>query len=334
MGERAVKREWGWSTALWTFVLGATGLAALGAAWGGVRASLIGAAELKDVFIEGRGFPKTLHDPAGIAQMLQAPPKRIVSATVASDEIFLEILDPERLVAVTLYSEDPVRSNVAGKLPPKETAVRLPQAEIERILMLEPDLAIVAEFSYAETVRLMISSGVAVVRLRQAESFEAICRNIELLGAATGAEARARKLVETLRRRVETVKAAVAGRPRPKVLFYAYPDAGVTTRGTGTLIDEMIENAGGRNVARERGLAGIAKLTLEEALESEPEVLVFFDPLLLDQTVKDPVWQAVPAVRSGRVYLISEASLMTVSQYAADGQERIAHALHPEAFAP
>lgn len=332
MGEHALKREWGWSTALWTFVLGAAGLAALGAAWGGVRASLIGAAELKDVSIEGRGFPKTLHDPAGLAQALEAPPKRIVSATVASDEIFLEILDPDRLVSVTQYSENPIRSNIAGKYP--KNIVRLPQAEIERILMLEPDMAIVAEFSYAETVRLMISSGIAVVRLRQAESFEAICRNIELLGAATGSEDRAVALVETLRRRIEAVKAAVAGRLRPKVLFYAYPDAGVTTRGVGTLIDEMIEFAGGRNVAREQNLQGIAKLTLEEALESEPEVLIFFDPNLMAQTVQDPVWQAVPAVRSGRVYLISEASLMTVSQYAADGMERIAHALHPEAFAP
>lgn len=332
MGEHALRREWGWSTALWTFVLGASGLAALSVAWGGVRASLIGAAELTDVSIEGRGFPKTLHDPAGLAQTLQAPPKRIVSATVASDEIFLEILDSKRIVAVTGYSEDPVRSNIPGKYP--NEIVRLPQAEIERILMLEPDMAVVAEFTYAQTVRLLISSGISVVRLREADSFEAVFQNIRLLGAATGAEKEADALVASIQRRIEAVEAAVASRSRPRVLFYSYSDNGVATRGSGTLIDEMIRRAGGANVTQERGLKGLDELTLEEALELEPEVLLFFDPDLMKQTVDAPVWQAVPAVRSGRVFLISEASLMTVSQYAVEGLEAIARVLHPEVHAP
>ena len=55
------------------------------------------------------------------------------------------------------------------------------------------------------------------------------------------------------------------------MLYYEPPGY---TRGTGALIDEMIDRAGGSNVAREMGLKGVAEIGFENVLALRPEVIV------------------------------------------------------------
>ncbi|MCZ7647204.1 MAG: ABC transporter substrate-binding protein [Planctomycetota bacterium] len=282
--------------------------------------------------VEGETFPKTLLDPAGERIRLERPPQRIVSATLVADEMLTEMIAPERLVAVTAYAEQPGVSNCREKLPPH--AARLQQAYTEEILALRPDLVFVADYSEANTVRQLLGAGIPVVRLGQERGFEAIARNLALLGAVTGEEARAADMAASMRARIEAVKRRVAGRPRPRVLYYTQWG---TTAGVGTLIDEMIELGGGRNVARELGLKSVTQVQLEAVLAARPEVLIVQGYLesgeaAVRRLLDDPLWAGVPAVRDRRIHAVPAKSMGCVSQYGVEGLEAVARALHPEAF--
>src|SRR5262249_27427163 len=70
-----------------------------------------------------------------------SPPRRILSHTLATDEILLELVPVERVVGVTNLVDDPEISSVPGRYP--DHVPRLREADAERIIGLNPDLVCV-----------------------------------------------------------------------------------------------------------------------------------------------------------------------------------------------
>ena len=175
-----------------------------------------------------------------------------------------------------------------------------------------------------------------MLRLARFGSFRDIQNNLRLVGQAVGEEARAGALIREMDQRLERVKARVAGRARPRVLFY-FP--GGDTLGKDTLLDEMIGRAGGVNVASELNLERESRIPTELIIGIQPEVILLAawspkpedDPAL--QILNDPLWKEVPAVRNGRVYSLREGWITCVSQHAVSGVEELARRFHPEAYA-
>ncbi len=319
-------------TAILPVLLALAGGAALFLSGSAARVTLLGGRPWQETRVEGRAFPKHLIDPAGMVQILPAPPRRIASAILSGDHILTALVAPDRLAAVTYLVDNPSLSNIAGVVPASVPRIH---AEIETILALQPDLVLVAGYTRATTVRLLVAARIPVVRLHGYGSFQGVMRNIRTIGAAVGAETRAERITGAMQRRITAVEQRVRGLPRPRVLQYA---AGGYTAGAGTLIDEMIERAGGANVAREAQLMGPARLPLEMAISLQPEVIVVADWSATSSTeavqalLRDPRWQQVPAITSGRVYAVRGAWLEAVSQYAVRGLEAIARLLHPGVF--
>src|SRR5438128_2379394 len=69
-----------------------------------------------------------------------APPRRIASLNLAADEMLVELVSPDRLVAVTSFSDDKSPSNVAGRVP--ASVARVTHARLEQLVALKPDLVI------------------------------------------------------------------------------------------------------------------------------------------------------------------------------------------------
>ena len=297
-----------------------------------ISGAMVGAREFHPARVEGAAFPKRLVDPSGRVRLLPAPPRRIVSSYLGSDEILAVLVDHSRLAAVSIYSDDASSSNCLGAFPPPVRRVR---GEPEEILALRPDLVLVTNFTEDGTVRLLDGAGVPILRCASWESFDGVLAHIRLLGAAVGAEAGAEELARAVERRLAAVAARVRGRPRPRVLYYEVPGY---TRGAGALIDEMIERAGGSNVARELGIRGVAELGFESVLALRPEVLVMPGFGVGPSATEIPVslthaagWSEIPAVKNGRVHVVPASAITSLSQHAARGLEELARIIHPDA---
>lgn len=280
----------------------------------------------------GAGFPKRLIDPAGREHLLEAPPRRIVSAILAGDEMLAELVPVERVVGVSNLVDDASISNVAGHYPPGIARVR---ADAEVLLALQPDLVLVSTYSDAAAVRMLLAAGVAVVRVAAFDSFDEAAASLRLLGEILGVPMRANAAVDEMERRLAEVAAQVAGRTRPKTLYYS---RGGSTGGPGTLTDEMIQRAGGYNLIRETGITGHRQITRELAIALQPEVIILSDwsggggSAVADELRNSPAWQAAPAVRNGNVYALPGGWVTSGSQFRVAGVEALARRLHPEAF--
>ncbi len=280
----------------------------------------------------GDGFPKRLIDPLGRGHQLLAPPRRIASAILAGDEMLAGLVPTDRVVGVTYLVDDPGISNVADHYPEEIPRIR---TEIEALLALRPDLVLASTHSDAAGVRMLLSAGVAVARFATFDSFEEVARNLELLGEILGEPEAARTVLAEMGQRLAAVRKAVAGRPRPRVLYYSLSGS---IGGRGTLADEMIQLAGGYNLVRKTGVTGYQRITRELAIALQPEVMILSgwsgsDDAAGDERLRtDPAWQAVPAVRNGKVYALRGAWVTSGSQFRVAGVEALARLLHPEVF--
>ena len=291
---------------------------------------LLGVWEPPQTLLEGDSYPKLLSDSSGLVQILERPPQRIVSTILAGDEMLTALVAPSRLVGVSSFAADPMLSNCAALIPPHARQAR---AEAEAILSMEPDFVLAAGYIRSETIRFLAAVRTPVLRLSRFGSFVDIQNNLRLVARAVGAEERAEAIIKEMDLRMEQVRLRVSGRPRPRVLFY-FP--GGETLGGNTLLDEMIERAGGFNVARALNLERESRIPTELVIGIQPEVVLVAawspkpedDPAL--QILHDPVWREVPAVKNRRVYSLREGWLTCVSQYAVKGVEELANVLHPD----
>ena len=123
-----------------------------------------------------------------------------------------------------------------------------------------------------------------------------------VLGVTERAEAIAR-YVETTERLIDERLKDIPASARRKVYLARQPN-GLETGLTGSINTEIIERAGGVNVA-ERGNArgGIANVSIEQVLAWAPDTVITWDPNFFAGYASDPAWAAVSAVQQKRVFL-------------------------------
>jgi len=299
--------------------------------------------ELFVLFEEGQGnfttqinsdtFPKKLTDVTGISYQLQKPPQRILSSTLATDHILAELIDPQRLVAVTSYVDYPSLSNIVGVYDKRIPRL---QGEIESMLALQPDLVFVASYSTPETVRYLLRSGIAIVRLSEFKSFNDIFNNIRVVASVTDTQQRAEQVIKAVKQRISHIQEQVKDKPKARVLYY---DMNGYSVGGNSLMDEAIMLSGGINVAQGVLADGEQKISEELAISLQPDVIVMNQWVFNEaQGENSPAqllsakkaWQNVPAIKNGRVYAVPGTWLRSVSQHRIKGVEAIAKLLHPQ----
>ena len=183
--------------------------------------------------------------PAGAGSDLPKP-KRIVSLNLCIDQILLDLVPRERIGGVSFLAADPSMSLVA------EEAKALPsvRGSAEEILALDPDLVLAGEYTTAATVDLLRRLGQRVEIVPMATSFAQIRDVVLLMGQLTGEEQRAQTLMTDFDTRLAEVKARAVVRseaPRPRAVAM---QVNSLASGEGSLINEVLGEAGFDNVAR------------------------------------------------------------------------------------
>jgi len=256
-------------------------------------------------------------------------PRRIASLNLTADEILVEIIPVDRLVAATAAADDVGTSNVVGRIPP--SVARFRRAEMERLLALSPDLVVVSEYTDADFLRLVERSGMRVHRMGGLDSLRGIRAAILDLGRAVGSEEGAARLAARYDARLAELARRLAGVPRPRVLYWA----GGMTAGGGTAIGALIEGGGAANVGRELGLEGIAPIGAERAFVADPDYVLVGEGWKSTEALKaHPLLSQMRAVKQGRIVAMPTELLVTLSHHAADACWWLAGALHPDRVPP
>jgi iron complex transport system substrate-binding protein len=283
--------------------------------------------------VHGEGFPKKLTDSFGYRFTLAQPPKRIISAMLASDEILLDLVSRERIAVVSSYATDPANSNCVEKAHGIPTVTNL---AVEDVLALKPDLILTARFTSARVITQLRQCQMPIFCIGRFDSLQDIRENVLLVGAAVGEETRAEKIVGWMEQVLHEVKNRVAGADKkPRVLYY-YLRA---TAGKGTIFDEMVQVAGGVNVAAEAGIHGFKSISAELIPAMAPEVVIVpysgekvgatleeLEPGLL----KDPIWQYIRSLDTVEEFGLPQRHLGCISHHVVKAAAGLAHLLHPK----
>jgi iron complex transport system substrate-binding protein len=283
----------------------------------------------------GGGAWRRIEDRSGRVLELPDPPARVVSQTLASDEVLLELLPDARLVAVSALALDPRYSLVV------EAAQRVPETvlhDTERLLSLRADLIVVASFTTPETLRQLDHAGAPVLRLRRFDGIAAIRDNIRTLGFAVGEDAAAAELIAAMDRRIGAARERVAATlesPPPRVVSWD----GAIASGAGTIFDDVLRLLHAENPASSAGLVGWPRVGVEQILTWDPEaIFLAASPGEEDDVrrplVEDPRLALTAALRHGRVHAIDAALFSTVSHHVAGLVEAVAERLAPESLDP
>jgi len=232
-------------------------------------------------------------------------PERIVSMAPSCTEILFAVGAGDRVVGVTEYCDYPPEVEGIEKIGGYSTP------SLEKIVALEPDLIVGAYGNPADVIYWLIDEeahpGIQYpVYSMNPKNIEEILAHIKVTGAITKCE-EASSLVDDLRERLEEIEEqtdAIGEEQRPRV-FYNIGD--FFTAGDGTFINEIIETAGGTNIAADK--SGYFIMNLEELIDKNPQVIICDSGMgsmseAKEDIINDPRLQIVDAVKNSWVYVI------------------------------
>ena len=260
-------------------------------------------------------------------------PKRIVSLVPALTEMLYAIGAGPQVVGVSSFDDFPPEV----KSLPRVGALIDP--DMERILSLRPDLVVVYGSQTAVETQLA-RAGIRVYSYRHA-GLAGVFSTIRDLGRSVGRERESEQLTQQLQQRLDSVKTRVATLPRVRTLLVFERDLGTlrglyASGGVGFMHD-ILGIAGGTNVFADVSREAVQP-SVETILARAPNVILEVRPTGLPrERIPDErrVWDSlpsIPAVRDGRIRIVTDDYLVTPGPRVAQAAEAIARLIHPEAF--
>jgi iron complex transport system substrate-binding protein len=253
---------------------------------------------------------------------------RIVSLVPNVTEMLFAIGAGAQVVGVSTYDDFPPET----KSLPRVGALLDP--DTERILSLRPDLVIVYG-SQTELEGQFARAGIRVYAYRHA-GVDNVMQTMRELGTLTGHAADGERAARDVKAQLDATRARVRGRPPPRTMLVIGRDAaalrGVYVSGGVGFLHELLEIAGGADVFDDIKREGVQPSN-ETMIVRAPDVIIELhsreqpppDTLQKERAAWN-LLSSVPAVRNGRVHLLSAGPRL------ARAADALARVLHPEVF--
>ncbi|MGH9200467.1 MAG: ABC transporter substrate-binding protein [Vicinamibacterales bacterium] len=260
-------------------------------------------------------------------------PQRIISLVPALTEMLYAIGAGPQMVGVSSYDEYPPEVNALPKVG------ALIDPDTERIFSLKPDL-VVTYGSQTDLQAQFQRASIPFFNYRHG-GLAHVTATMRDLGARTGHVSEAEAASRAIETRISAVRARVAGARRPKTLlvFGREPRTlrNIYASGGRGFLHDMLEAAGGEDIFSDIDRESV-QATTELVLARKPEVILelrsdeFRDREGIGMKMEIESWSplaSVPAVKNGRVIILTGKALVVPGPRVADGVERMSKALHP-----
>lgn len=182
---------------------------------------------------------------------------------------------------------------------------------LETLLALSPDIILVWWWTFSAMDEKMAQTleplGIPVVYMAL-DQLADYPKAFDFLGDLLGRETRARSLgryAQAVLDDAERVRDGIPEESRVSVYYAEGPD-GLSTECHASIHAQLIPLSGGKNVHRcvQHTRVGKQKVSMEQVLDYDPQVIVFHENAFVKRLSGDPRWQHIRAVESGRVFQI------------------------------
>jgi len=299
-----------------------------GSACGLMLRWLLSALILSCIYFPDDLAARTVTDQLGRIVQVPDTPRRVVSLAPNITEIIFSIQREDLLVGVSRFSDFP---EAAREIPKVGSYIQL---DLERIVSLRPDLCIAIKDGNPREVAMRLEElGIPVYAVNP-QRLDSILETVSEIGALLNAEDQADRLTAQLRGRIRHIDELVAGATYRPGVFFQIGVSPIVSAGTDTFIHELVERAGGRNLAgTERGYPQFSR---EQVLGLSPEVLIITSMArgaLFEEVRSEWLeWKSMPAARDERIYIQESNLFDRPSPRLVEGLELLTRLIHPELF--
>lgn len=262
---------------------------------------------------------------------LSGPAQRVVSFAPSNTEILFAIGAGNQVVGRDTLSDFPEEAKSVTDIGSTFDALNT-----EQIVSLKPDLVLAAEINTPEQVKQLEDLGLTVYYLKNPLTLEEMYGNLEVVAQLTGHQPEAATLIESLKKRVAAVDEKIASiSSRPNVFYEldATDPAKPYTAGKGTFITQLIDRAGGHNIAAD--LDGYPQMSLEQVVAADPAFIILGDArygVSPESIAQRPGWENLAAVKNGQVVPFNDDLVSRPGPRLVDALEELAKLLRPELF--
>ena len=231
--------------------------------------------------------------------LIKKDANRIVSLAPGITETFFALGYGGRLIGRTEFCNYPPRAeeiDIVGTLT---------DIDLEVLVAIDPNLVIAGTHFSKENMQKLENLGIPVVILMAQQSFEGTYDGIiRPIGRILGDEKAAEKLINSM----ESTRLAAIERVKhfpksPRIYFVVgFGEGGDWTAGGNTFIGQIIEMAGGINVAAD--IDGWS-YSLEALLSDDPDIIIVPE-WALEIFPATPIYSELRASRNRKIYTINE----------------------------
>ncbi len=240
---------------------------------------------------------RTVTDSTGRAVSLPMHPERIISLCTSATDTIVRLGAVSRLKAIDDYGRVVPG---AEELPALGRAAALSREAVQSV---RADLAFVWWYQ-DDAARLLEESGVPVIRVKCARTSD-VPAMIQMVGESLGCADNAQDMAQSVGAALRAVPSRSAVPRRVYVELYGP----FKTMGADTYLNDLIELAGGVNVAAPA--TGSVLLSPERLIQADPDVILFVDEFATAQSISERNGLlSLRAVREGRVRPVSRYCLV------------------------
>lgn len=274
---------------------------------------------------EKQDFSVSITDSTGMEITLTERPEKIVSLAPSTTEILYFLGLEDKIVGRTKYCNFPETlesvTSVGGTSNPN----------IEAIIDLAPDLVVASTHVSEEIIAKLRETGVTVTFLNEQDGFEGTYSAIKNLGLLTGTEEAAEKVIDEMKAKVEEAVSKVEAlnkENKPKVYYAVGFGEYDSTAGGDTFIGEIINLAGGDNIAKDVEGWSFSK---ELIAANEPDIIIVPSDTDMAAGMKETdFYKDLKAVKEGKVYEINGDMISRQGPRVADALLEMAKIINPE----
>jgi len=192
-------------------------------------------------------------------------PQHVMSLSMCTDDLLLELLPPERIASVTYYARKPGNSY----LWPQAARVAVNAGTAEEVLAEKPDLVLAGTFTTPATRHLLKAMHFALLEVPPANDFDEIRSVTRRVAHALHRDEVAEKLISDMD---ATLRQLAESKPHQIIRVAAWGEGG-SIPGKGTLFDAILQAAGGSNIVPSTSNKAYTPYDVEQLLWARPDVI-------------------------------------------------------------
>jgi len=230
-------------------------------------------------------------------------PERIISGFYISTSAMIALGIDDRLVGIEARADTrPIYAIAAPHLLDLPNVGTAREFNLEAALALEPDLAVLP-VRLRDAGEIMEELGITVVFV-EPEDPERLLLMIEEIGRAAGASERAQELTDAIEASLAEIREMTAGLTNRPRVYMGGVGTYLSTAPGGMFQSELIEMAGGVNVAGDTPGSSRIDVSYEQLLAWNPDVIIIPPEAgyCVEDILANPQLAQLDAVQNGHVY--------------------------------